>query len=138
MSPRVKKETEAKPKKRPSKGPKVKEEESVAAPRAVQTPRPKGAAPLAMVSSRHEGAMIERRARGFSMGELGGAGFNLREASRLGLTTDIRRRTVLEPNVESLKSWFTPTEAPAPKPAKAEPAPKPRKRAPSKKTKKQA
>ena len=141
MSSRAKKEPKAKPKKQAEKAttakPKV---EAEAPPRAAEVPRPKGEAPRAMVNSRHEGAMVEREARGFSIGELGGAGFTLGSASRLGLATDIRRRTVLEKNVESLKSWFSPPkQAPAPKPV-AEPveeeAPKPKKRAPAKKTKK--
>jgi hypothetical protein len=96
-----------------------------------------------MVSSRHEGAMIEREARGFSTGELNQAGFGLHDAGRLKLAMDIRRRTSLEKNVESLKSWFAPPKrAPAPVPVaeepKAEPAAKPKKRAPAKKKEKKA
>jgi ribosomal protein L13E len=141
LSSSGKKEPKAKPKKPAEKAtpakPKV---ETEAPPRPAEAPRPKGQAPRAMVSSRHEGAMIEREARGFSIGELGGAGFTLGSASRLGLATDIRRRTVLEKNVESLKGWFSPPkQAPSPKPM-PEPsvveAPKPKKRAPAKKTKK--
>lgn len=142
MSSRTKKEPRAKPRKPETKAaPARAKAEAVATARPVEVPRPKGDAPRAMVSSRHEGTMIEREARGFSMGELSGAGFSIHEASRLGLSTDIRRRTVLEQNVESLRSWSAPPKpAPAPKPAveepAAEPAAKPKKRAPPKKTKK--
>ena len=136
MSSKAKKEPQAKPKKAAEK---VAPEpvEAAPAPRPA-APKPTGGAPKAVVESRHEGEMIEREARGFSPGELGGAGFTLGTASRLGLATDIRRRTVLEKNVESLKSWFSPPkQPPAPKPAPAAAEePKPKKRAPAKKTKK--
>lgn len=140
MSSKAKKEPKAKPKKPAEKeAPAKRKEETAAPPRAVEVPKPKGEAPRAIVSSRHEGAMIEREARGFSMGELGGAGFTFGTASRLGLATDIRRRTVIEKNVESLKSWFSPPKpAPVTKPV-AEPVEeeaKPKKRATAKKTKK--
>jgi len=133
------KEPKAKPKKPQAKAAKAKPKAEQVPPPKVETPKPKGPAPRAVVSSRHEGAMMEREARGFSLGELGGAGFGTHEASRLGLATDIRRRTVLEKNVESLRSWFIPQKpAPAPKPAAEEPAEapaaKPKRRAPAKKT----
>ena len=138
MSSKEKKEPRAKPKPQ-AKATKAKPKAEQAAPARVEAPKPKGPPPHAVVSSRHEGAMMEREARGFSSGELGGAGFNVHEASKLGLALDVRRRTILEKNVEALKSWFTPPRpAPAPKPV-AEgpveaPAPKPKKRAPAKKT----
>jgi ribosomal protein L13E len=140
LSSRVKKEPKAKPKKPAEKVAPVRPREEAVAPKKVaEVPRPKGAKPRAMVFSRHEGAMIEREARGYSMGELSSAGFDLRAASRLGLATDTRRRTVLERNVESLKGWFVPPkQAPVQEPAMREtapePAPKPKKRAPAKKT----
>jgi len=140
LSSKGKKEAKPKPKKPAEKtAPAKPKEETTTPPKIVEVAKPKGEAPRAMVSSRHEGEMIEREARGFSMGELGGAGFTLGAAGRLGLSTDIRRRTVLEKNVESLKSWFSPPKkAPTPKPI-VEPVveeAKPKKKAPAKKTKK--
>jgi len=127
-----KKESKAKPKKSVEKAPPRAEAE---APKTLEAPKPRGAIPVALVSSRHLGDLIEREARGFSLGELGSAGLTLSSASSLGLMSDIRRRTVLEKNVESLKSWFTPPPKAAakPKPAVLETKveePKPKKRAP--------
>ena len=141
MSSKTKKEPKVQPKKPAAKPAQTKPRETQAIPaKAPEVQKPRGPAPVALVSSRHEGAMIERQARGFSMGELGSAGFSIHDAGRLGLSMDIRRRTVLEKNVESLKGWFNPPKA-APKPepiapkAVAEPEQKPKKRAPAKKTK---
>lgn len=139
MSSKEKKEPKAKAKKPQAKAARAKAKAEPAAATKVEVPKPKGPPPRAVVNSRHDGAMVEREARGFSLGELGGAGFNVHEASRLGLAMDVRRRTTLEENVESLKSWFTPPKpAPAPKPVAEEPAeapaPKPKRRAPAKKT----
>ena len=50
--------------------------------------------------------MHERAARGFSFGELASAGVPLNAAKREGLSLDIRRRSVVEGNVEMLKGWF--------------------------------
>lgn len=141
MSSRARKEPKAKPKKPAEKAARAPAKvETEAPPKAAEVQRPKGEAPRAMVSSRHEGSMVEREARGFSVGELGSAGFTLGVANRLGLATDIRRRTVLERNVESLRSWFSPPkQVPAPKPVMQEraeeQAPKPKRRASTKKTK---
>jgi ribosomal protein L13E len=139
LSSRAKKEPRAKPKKPEAKAASAKPKgEAVAKPKPVEVAKPKGQAPLAVVNIRHEGMMKQRQARGFSNGELSGAGFSIHEASRLGLAMDIRRRTVLEQNVESLRSWFTPSKpVPAHKPpvakAEAKPEEKPKKRAPPKK-----
>jgi len=67
--------------------------------------RPSVKAPEAVVSSRHGTVMIMRLGRGFSIGELSGAGLAPRLASNWGARIDYRRRSVLEPNVASLKSW---------------------------------
>jgi ribosomal protein L13E len=67
--------------------------------------RPSGKAPEATVTSRHGSGVVTRRGRGFSLGELAGAGLSPRLASGWGLMLDTRRRSVLDANVSSLKSW---------------------------------
>jgi len=141
LSSKTKKEPKVQQKKPAAKAAQAKPKETPVTPaKAPEVQKPRGPAPVALVSSRHEGAMIERQARGFSIGELGGAGFSIHDAGRLGLSMDIRRRTVLEKSVESLKSWFSPPKAaPKPEPAApkvpAEPEQKPKKRTTAKKTK---
>jgi len=65
-----------------------------------------GPLPEATVTSRHIDSMHERPARGFSFGELAAAGVPLNAARREGLSLDIRRRSVVDGNVETLKGWF--------------------------------
>ncbi len=90
MSSRKGKKSETKPAAKPAKeGPK----------------RPSGRVPMAMVSSRHGTDTVTRLGRGFSFGELAGAGLAPRLASKWGVSVDLRRRSVLEHNVSSLKSW---------------------------------
>ncbi len=90
MSSRKAKKSEARPAPKPVKeGPK----------------RPSGRAPSAKVSSRHGTDTVTRPARGFSFGELAEAGLAPRLASKWGVGVDIRRRSVLEHNVNSLRSW---------------------------------
>lgn len=67
--------------------------------------RPAGKAPEAMVTSRHGTGVITRLGRGFSMGELVGAGLSPKLASDWGARLDLRRRSVIDSNVASLKSW---------------------------------
>ncbi|MDE1858439.1 MAG: ribosomal protein L13e [Thaumarchaeota archaeon] len=67
--------------------------------------RPRGRAPEAMVMSRHETEMVSRRGKGFSLGELAGAGVAPRLAAKWGASIDPRRRSVIEANVGSLKEW---------------------------------
>lgn len=69
-----------------------------------------GPAPVASVSSRHAGSMHERRARGYSRGELASGGVALAVAKSLGMRIDLRRRTVLDGNVEKLKGWYRPPQ----------------------------
>lgn len=69
-------------------------------------PRRLGQVPRAMVSARHAGSMRERAGRGFSIGELGSAGVTLDAARRGEVPLDVRRRSVLEANVEALKVWL--------------------------------
>jgi ribosomal protein L13E len=76
------------------------------APRPAQ-PRPAGRVPEAMVMSRHGTGMISRHGRGFSLGELAGAGLSPGLAARWGVMVDSRRRSVLEGNVSSLRGWST-------------------------------
>lgn len=65
-----------------------------------------GPPPEATVESRHIDSMHERPARGFSFGELASAGVPLNSARREGLSVDVRRRSVVDGNVEALKGWF--------------------------------
>lgn len=68
-------------------------------------PRPTGRAPVAMVTTRHGTDMVERPGKGFSHGEIAGAGIDGRLAARWGVSLDQRRRSVLDGNVSSLKQW---------------------------------
>jgi ribosomal protein L13E len=81
----------------------------------VQEVRPKGVIPKALVAARHEGEMISRLGRGFSLGELGASQLPFRLARRWGLSLDLRRRTVLDGNVALIKGWWS-----GPKQAKRE------------------
>jgi len=65
-----------------------------------------GPLPEATVASRHIDSMHERQARGFSFGELASAGVPLNAARREGLSLDVRRRSVVDGNVEALRGWF--------------------------------
>lgn len=96
-----------KPKKVASKAKKVVEKKEVPA-KAVVKPRPVelGPPPGAIIVARRVDSLRERAARGFSFGELASAGVPVNAAKREGLSLDIRRRTVLDGNVEALKGWF--------------------------------
>ncbi len=72
------------------------------------TERPKGRAPGAVVVARHGEGVVTRPGRGFSLGELSGAGLTPHLASRWGVGLDARRRSVIQGNVESLRSWGSP------------------------------
>jgi ribosomal protein L13E len=67
--------------------------------------RAKVKAPVAMVSSRNGTEMVSRQGRGFSLGEVSGAGLDPRSVANGGAHIDVRRRSVIEGNVESLKGW---------------------------------
>ena len=86
---------------------KTKEPEAKAAKVHVILQKPAGAVPTAEVMSRHEGEMVSRGSRGFSEGELASSGVVLRLAKAWGLPMDIRRRSVLDNNVEALKAWYS-------------------------------
>lgn len=69
--------------------------------------KPSGHVPTAMVSSRRGREMVLRAGKGFSMGEVKGAGVPFPQAVKWGLPVDRRRRSVLEDNVGSVKNWVT-------------------------------
>jgi ribosomal protein L13E len=48
----------------------------------------------------------QRRGRGFSLEEIRKAGSNSKEALRLGIPADFRRRTAHEDNIETLKGFL--------------------------------
>jgi len=117
----------SKPKAHPTKKAAVKKAEAMPVAK-VRWLKPVAAPPRAVVSTRHEGEMISRDGRGFSMGELESAEFPQALARSWSVPLDVMRRSVLEANVESLKGWFAGArkEKPEePKPAKQEKAEKP-------------
>jgi len=67
--------------------------------------RPVGRAPEAMIMARHGTGVVTRLGRGFSKGEVAGAGLPPRLASSWGARIDERRRSVIEGNVALLKHW---------------------------------
>lgn len=84
-----------------------KKSEPKAVPRAPKEApkRPEARVPEATVLTRHGIGMITRKGKGFSMGELSGAGLRRGMATEWGVAVDVRRRSVLDGNVESLKKW---------------------------------
>ena len=67
--------------------------------------KPTGRAPIAKVISRHGIGMISRQGRGFSLGELSGAGLTPGPAARWGIRVDSRRRSVIQGNISTLRGW---------------------------------
>ena len=67
--------------------------------------RPTGKAPDAMVTTSHGTGVVTRMAKGFSMGELAAAGLSPNLASAWGVKLDLRRRSMVDTNIASLKSW---------------------------------
>ena len=100
--------------------------------------RPSGRAPEAAVASRHGVDIISRAGKGFSKGELSGASLPGKLASAWGVPTDIRRRSVIEANVESLRKWYSPPAKATGKPARAAAAPAEGPTTPEKPAKKRA
>ncbi|MGH9919347.1 MAG: ribosomal protein L13e [Nitrososphaerales archaeon] len=98
---------EEKPKRAAPKAKKVTEKKEAPSKVSVKAePVVLGPPPGATIASRHIDSVHERPGRGFSYGELASAGVPLNTARREGLSLDVRRRSVLEGNVESLKSWL--------------------------------
>jgi ribosomal protein L13E len=93
---------------------KVEKKEAPPKPSVKAEPVVLGPPPKATIATRHIDSLHERPARGFSFGELASAGVPLNAARREGLSLDIRRRSVVEGNVDALKEWF---KSPAAKPA---------------------
>ena len=74
--------------------------------------KPSSKAPEPVITSRHGTGLVTRQGRGFSVREVAEAGLTPRLATRWGLRLDLRRRSVVEGNVDSLKSWIShPTAA---------------------------
>ena len=71
--------------------------------------------PAPRVIARHEREMMQRSARGYSLGELESAGLAFVVAKKAGVPLDLRRRSVLGANVESLKGWYVPPVKPVKK-----------------------
>lgn len=67
--------------------------------------RPSGHVPTAMVTARHGLGTTTRAGRGFSLGELSGGGLPPGLAAKWGVRIDLRRRSVLDGNVSSLRAW---------------------------------
>jgi ribosomal protein L13E len=84
----------------------VEKKEAPAKPSVKAEPLTLGPPPQATIATRHIDSLHERSARGFSFGELASAGVPPNAAKREGLSLDIRRRSVVEGNVEALKGWF--------------------------------
>jgi len=45
-------------------------------------------------------------ARGFSIGEIKAVGLNVMEARRIGVYVDVRRKSIYQENIDSLKEWL--------------------------------
>lgn len=75
-----------------------------------KTAKPHGSPPFALAEVRHGGRMMQRRVRGYSLGEVIGADLNLRLARKWGLMVDVRRKSLLEGNVALLKKWTSGTK----------------------------
>ena len=96
-----------KPKKVAPKAKKV-EDKKEAPPKTEPKAQPVkvGPPPTELVAVRHIDSSHERAGRGFSFGELSSAGIPLNTAKHQDLSVDIRRRSVVDQNVEALKGWF--------------------------------
>lgn len=63
----------------------------------------------------------QRMGKGFSLGELKKAGLNAKQALRLGIFVDYRRRTLHEENVKALEEFLAAKKASEPKPKRRKP-----------------
>jgi len=142
MSEKAEKKAPARKKSAKKAAPKksARHEKVAATPAPAEKKETREPAPWPMVHSRHGLELHERRARGYSMGELASAGITYLAASRATLPLDIRRRSVLGDNVSKLKGWYQPepkrqhAEAAEEPEAVKKTASKPRKSAKSKKS----
>jgi ribosomal protein L13E len=83
---------------------------SATAPAARSSAMRFGPAPKAVVSARHLDSPRERPARGFSLGELSSSGVSRGVAAHEMVMVDMRRRSVVDQNVEALKAWLKAAE----------------------------
>jgi large subunit ribosomal protein L13e len=60
----------------------------------------------------------QRLGKGFSLGELKGVNLSLKQALKLEIPVDSRRKTVHEENIKALKKFLAAKEAAKPKTAK--------------------
>lgn len=123
-----------------AKKPKKAEKEGEDAPAAAPVPKATmGPAPVPSVLSRYEGTMHERRAKGYSEGEIASVGLTRVLALSLNVPVDIRRRSTLQPNVDALKGWYKPAlkKPSAPRAEMTEKPAKPAKKTAAKKAKKE-
>ncbi len=63
----------------------------------------------------------QRLGKGFSLGELKKAGLNVKQALKLGIFVDYRRRTLHEDNVKALEGFLAAKKASEPKPRRRKP-----------------
>lgn len=89
----------------------LKPKQGVDSGKAASHNKPSGRAPQALVMARHSREMKARPGRGFSLGEVAGAGLAPRLVAEWGASLDVRRRSVIEGNVGSLKKWAAPVGA---------------------------
>lgn len=63
----------------------------------------------------------QRLGKGFSLEELKKAGLNVKQALKLGIFVDCRRRTLHEENVKALEEFLAAKKASEPKPQRRKP-----------------
>jgi ribosomal protein L13E len=96
------------------------EEEPPKQPVKEKAPGPTSHPPLAIVEVRHDGRMMQRQARGYSRGEVVQANLEIGQARRWGVLVDDRRRSVLQGNIASLRTWAPVTKKKAEERAEGE------------------